>query len=101
VIVSGGKSGGASPATWIDDSEKYALIGLSVKVEGRISTGKVAPHLSVLADTKFDIPPHWREWLGTIRVEAVEHCNLLLISKMKSFRPGYWMMRIKRSNSAS
>jgi hypothetical protein len=41
----------------------------------------------VLADTKFDIPPHWREWLGTIRAEEVEHCNLLLISKMASSRP--------------
>src|SRR5262252_6334557 len=77
----------AGPAAWIEDGEKYALVGLSVKVEGQISTGKVTPHLSVLADTKFDIPLHWREWLGSIRAEEVEDCNLLLISKLTSSRP--------------
>jgi hypothetical protein len=82
------ESSGAKPATWINDGEKYALVGLSVKLEGQISTGNVAPHLWVLADTKFDIPPHWREWLGSIRAEEVEDCNLLLISKLVSLRPG-------------
>lgn len=86
-IVKDDRSRG-NPATWIDDGEKYALVGLSVKIEGQISTGKVAPHLWVLADTKFDIPPHWREWLGSIRAGEVEDCNLLLISKSPSSRPG-------------
>jgi hypothetical protein len=78
----------ANPVTWINDGEKYALVGLSVKLEVKISTGNVAPHLWVLADTKLDIPPHWREWLGSIRAEEVEDCNLLLISKLASLRPG-------------
>src|ERR1700741_2832903 len=39
-----------NPATWIDDGEKYALIGLSAKVEEYIP---------------FNIPPHWRDWLGS------------------------------------
>ena len=82
------RSGKASSPHWIDDGEKYALVGLSIKVEGPIRAGKVSPHLWVLADTKFDIPPHWRDWLGTIRAKEVEDCNLLLISKLPSSKPG-------------
>jgi hypothetical protein len=76
-----------NPATWIDNGEKYALVGLSVKLEGHIPTGKIASHLWVLAETKFGIPRHWREWLGSIRVEQVEDCNLFLISKLPSSMP--------------
>jgi hypothetical protein len=31
----------SNSATWIDDGEKYALVGLNVKVEGTIPTGNV------------------------------------------------------------
>jgi hypothetical protein len=68
----------------IDDGEKYALTGLSIKLEGDIAQGEVAPHLMVLTGTRFEIPSHWREWLGTIRAEEVEHCNLFLLSKLRS-----------------
>jgi hypothetical protein len=78
----------ADPATWIEDGEKYALVGLSVKVEGHIPTGTIASNLSVLADTRFNIPSHWREWLGSIRAGEVEDCNLLLLSKLASLTPG-------------
>jgi hypothetical protein len=71
----------------VRDGEKYALVGLSVKVEGQIVAGALAPHLWILADTKFNIPPHWRVWLGSIRAEEVEHCNLFLLSKMASSAP--------------
>jgi hypothetical protein len=47
----------------------------SLKLEGKIPQGKIAPDLWVLADTKFDIPPHWREWLGSIRAEEVDDCT--------------------------
>lgn len=80
-------NGTTDPAPWIADDEKYALIGLNVKLEGSIVTGPVAPDLWVLADIRFDLPPHWREWLGTIRAEELDDCNLLLISKSPSSRP--------------
>jgi hypothetical protein len=80
--------GAKNPPTWIENGEKYALVGLSVKLEGHIPTGKISSHLWVLSDTKFDIPPHWRGWLGSIRVEEVEHCDLFLISKLRSLTPG-------------
>jgi hypothetical protein len=75
------------PAPWIADAKKYALIGLNVKVEGRITRGALPPHFFVLADTKFDIPAHWRDWLGSIRANEVERCDLLLISKLHSSNP--------------
>ena len=74
----------ADPAPWISDGEKYALIGLSVKITDRIATSDLPPHFFVLADTKFNIPAHWREWLGSIRADEVERSDLFLISKMPS-----------------
>ena len=60
------------PAPWISDGEQYALIGLSVKITDRIATSELPPHFLVLADTKFNIPVHWREWLGSIRADEVD-----------------------------
>jgi hypothetical protein len=71
----------------IDDGDKYALVGLSIKLEGDIPRGEVVPHLTVLADVRFEIPAQWRKWLGIIRTEEVEDCNLFLLSKLRSARP--------------
>jgi hypothetical protein len=76
-----------NPASWIDDGEKYALVGLDVKVEGQIPTGQIARRLWVSADTAFRVPAHWREWLGTIRAGEVEGSNLFLLSKLMSSTP--------------
>jgi hypothetical protein len=72
-------------ASWISDGEKFALVGMNVKVE--VPQGEVAPGLSVLANAKFDVPAHWLEWLGSIRIEQVQHCNLFLLSKLSSSTP--------------
>jgi len=77
--MSAGKS-----VSWIDDGEKYALISLSVNTDGNIPNGIIAPRLWVVTDTQFEFPPHWKEWLGTIRSEEVEQSNLFLLSKIKS-----------------
>src|SRR5260370_29170301 len=77
-----------NPAAWIADGEKYALVGLDVKIEGQIPTGQIAPRLWVLADPAFHVPAHWREWLGTIRADEVEGSNLFLLSKLMSSTPG-------------
>jgi hypothetical protein len=74
--------------SWIDDGEKYALIGLSVKTEGDIRQGKIAPELWVVTDTRFEFPSHWKEWLGTIRSEEVEGSDFFLLSKIKSAQLG-------------
>ncbi|MDR3489809.1 MAG: hypothetical protein P4M05_33585 [Bradyrhizobium sp.] len=75
------------PAGWIRDGDKYALMALSVKVEGPLPLHEFAPSLSVLGDTAFTVPSHWREWLGTIRVEEIEACNLFLLSTQASRKP--------------
>jgi hypothetical protein len=79
-------TGSNSPA-WIADGEKYALVGLSVKFEGSLPPGKITTNLAVLADTKFSVPSNWREWLGSIRAEEVENCNLFLLGKLASSSP--------------
>lgn len=72
---------------WIKDGEKYALMGLSVASDADLPQGNVTPNFWVISDTKFGIPAHWREWLGSIRVEEVETCNLFLLSKQASLTP--------------
>ena len=73
---------------WIDDGEKYALVGLQVKLKGTPPPERIAPNLRVLTDTTFDVPPEWREWLGSIRTAQVESSNLFLVSKLDSTMPG-------------
>jgi hypothetical protein len=78
---------GADFSNWIDDGDKYAIVALSVKTEGTIPSGPISPNLRILADTKFSIPQHWQEWLGSIRAKEVEDCNLFLFSKARSSTP--------------
>ena len=42
---------GTGAAAWIEDGEKYALVGLSIKLEGQIPSEKISPNLWVLPDT--------------------------------------------------
>ncbi|HEX9242548.1 MAG TPA: hypothetical protein VF875_08935 [Anaeromyxobacter sp.] len=67
--------------------EKYALIALDAGTELRdaldLGDGCVA-----LPRGAFEFPPHWKEWLGTIKTEAVERASLKLIAKAPSARPG-------------
>ncbi len=72
---------------WIADGEKYALVGLDVKTDGAIPRGEIGPGLWVLSDNRFEFPAEWREWLGTIRAEDIEGCNLFLMSKLRSKQP--------------
>jgi hypothetical protein len=78
---------GLGTSNWIGHGEKYALVGLSVKFEGRLPAG-ITSNLSALAGTTFSVPAEWREWLGSIRAREVEDCNLFLLSKLISSAPG-------------
>jgi hypothetical protein len=73
--------------SWIDDGDKYAVIALKVKLDNAVSLEEMTPHHWAFADTRFGMPAHWREWLGTIRTEEVEDSNLFLLSKMQSKAP--------------
>ena len=43
------------------------MIALSVKLDDPVPLQEMTPHHWAFADVRFDMPPHWREWLGTIR----------------------------------
>jgi hypothetical protein len=47
----------------------------------------MTPNNWAFSDARFNMPPHWLEWLGTIRTEEVEHSNLFLLSKALSQVP--------------
>src|SRR5689334_18272797 len=71
-------------ASWIADGEKYAVVAMSVKLDDPLPLQEMTPHHWAFADARFDMPAHWREWLGTIRTEEVECSNLFLLSKTQS-----------------
>jgi hypothetical protein len=75
---------GDSPPEWIADGEKYALIGLDANVRDHLPFQELAPGFWVWTDRTFDVPPQWKEWLGSIRTEDIEGCNLVLVSKSSS-----------------
>ena len=72
---------------WIAEGEKYAFVGLSVKLEQNVPMRLIAPRLWVVNGPHLQVPSHWKEWLGTIRAEEVEAANLFLLSKINSERP--------------
>ena len=72
---------------WIADGEKYALVGLEVKLEGTPPPEQIAPNLWILTATTFDVPSEWREWLGSIRADEIAGSNLFLVSKLASATP--------------
>ena len=69
---------------WIEDGEKFALIGLSVYVEQTLKRIDLSSGLVALPHAAFDLPEHWREWLGTTCTAIVERCPLFLLAKMPS-----------------
>jgi hypothetical protein len=72
---------------WIKDGEKFALIGLDVKLESEVSRFDLPRGLTILRDADFVLPTYWRQWLGSLRVEGVAECSLFLLAKSPSVRP--------------
>ncbi|MBI5130024.1 MAG: hypothetical protein HZA66_11330 [Rhodopseudomonas palustris] len=73
---------------WLAENEKYALLGLSINLEGpTVEPRTVAPNFDLVEKSKFELPPHWREWLGTIRTEEIEECDIFVLSKLRSKQP--------------
>ena len=59
-------------------------MGLNLNFEGQLRCDELVPGYSALVDKNFQIPAHWREWLGTIRTDELDNCNLYLLSKQRS-----------------
>lgn len=72
---------------WIKDNEKFALIGLNVHLSAGMGRVDFPGGLIALPDAAFELPDHWREWLGSTRIENMQHCNLFLLVKMPSEEP--------------
>ena len=73
---------------WIQNGEKYAFVGLSLKVADNLPVGPIGRNLWLLADTSFTIPDQWPEWLGSIRTGQLDDCNVFLLSKAAAQEPG-------------
>jgi hypothetical protein len=74
-------------AYWIDDDYKYAVVALKVKLDDAVTLTEMTPRHWAFSDARFDMPGHWRDWLGEIRTKEVEGSNLFLLSKMLSWNP--------------
>jgi hypothetical protein len=83
----GAEKGWRNLTSWIDDGDKYAVIALAVSLDGAVPFQQMTPHHWVFADERFNMPPHWSEWLGTIRTREVEGSNLFLLSKAPATAP--------------
>lgn len=54
------------------------MLAVSLKLDDAVPLQEMTPHHWAFANKRFDMPAHWREWLGTIRTEEVEDSNLFL-----------------------
>jgi len=72
---------------WVAEGEKFALIGLNVHVDQGFERFSPCPGLMALGNAAFALPDYWREWLGTLRIEDIEECSLLLLASMPSAAP--------------
>jgi hypothetical protein len=74
--------------SWLGEGEKYALLGLNIRTDqtGFVSE-QISPELAVLTQSSLKMPAHWRKWLGSIRAEEVEDCDLFLLTKLQSTQP--------------
>ena len=73
---------------WIEDGEKFALIGLDFNIADDFTRFDLPNGLTVLPNAGFEFPEHWQEWLGTLRTEDIEACRLFLLAKVASKSPG-------------
>jgi hypothetical protein len=74
---------------WIDDGEKYALLGLSVRLSDPTAVAlNPPPAFQVIGANDFTVPEEWRGWLGTVGVQEVEACDLFIAAKKRSKAPG-------------
>jgi hypothetical protein len=80
---------GQNSEAWLGEGEKYALLGLNLKSDqAGFADEQLSAELAVLTRAAFKMPAHWREWLGSIRAEEVEDCDLFILSKLKSKQTG-------------
>ncbi len=71
----------------IKADEKFALLAMRTVNHLPSAPIELIPGLWASRDPLIPIGSQWREWLGSIRIEQIERCNLLLLVKSPSENP--------------
>ncbi len=76
------------PDSWlpINVGEKYGAIALDAGTDLKAPVALGGSYFAMPHGT-FRLPPHWKEWLGTIKTRAVERAGLLLVAARPSREP--------------
>jgi hypothetical protein len=77
-------SGTETAPSWIGEGQKFALMGLSVKLEKPIGLQDLGGDVWAFDHENFKMPTNWHEWLGSLRVQEMEQSTFFLMSKMDS-----------------
>lgn len=68
----------------IQAGEKYALVALRTNAQLPTAPVEIVPGLWVSGSPIVPVGALWNEWLGSIRVEQIERCNIFLLVKKLS-----------------
>ncbi len=71
----------------LKEGEKYATIGLAVAMECFAPLIEIRLGFWAWRNEETLVDDLWREWLGSIRVEEFQACNLFLLCKLQSSEP--------------
>jgi hypothetical protein len=72
----------------IQAGEKYALIAFRTPSDLPSNPLEIVPGLWIARSPIIPIGSHWKKWLGSIRVEQIERCNVFLLVKAPSTNLG-------------
>jgi len=76
-----------SAPRWLQLGEKFALIGFPIDLHPGVSFTELPAGLSIITEMEFEFPDHWKEWLGTLRIEEIQECHLFMLAKSASSSP--------------
>lgn len=77
----------SNPITWLATNEKYAILGLDCEASLTQPAMELNGGLIAFSRETFQLPRHWRDWLGAIRSEEIEAFGLYLVAKQNSRSP--------------
>jgi hypothetical protein len=68
----------------VGPGEKYALIGFRIIRPIGMDPVHLGAGLWACGRLPFALDGNWKEWIGTVREQAIRHANLFLLAKMRS-----------------
>ena len=79
----------SKPVTWLATNEKYAILGLDCEASLNEAVMELRGGFLAFTRETFQLPKHWRDWLGEIRSEEIEEFGLYLVAKQSDLRPKF------------